>query len=55
LCEAIANEYSETSFIALPINDIEAGYAYPPRVRFELAEKDIDSYRRTAMSGSGKK
>ena len=48
LCEAIATEYSDTSCIALPVNDIEAGYAYPPRVRFELAEKDIDSYRRAA-------
>ncbi len=48
LCEAVATQYSDTSCIALPVNDIEAGYAYPPRVRFELAEKDIDSYRRAA-------
>ncbi len=48
LCEAIATEYDDTTCIALPVNDIEAGYAYPPRVRFELAEKDIDSYRRAA-------
>jgi glycosyltransferase involved in cell wall biosynthesis len=48
LCEAIAAEYSETTCIALPVNDIDAGYAYPTRVRFELMEKDIDSYRRAA-------
>jgi glycosyltransferase involved in cell wall biosynthesis len=48
LCEAIAAQYSQTSCIALPVNDIEAGYAYPSRVRFELPEKDIDSYRRAA-------
>lgn len=48
LCEAIATEYGGTSCIALPVNDIEAGYAYPSRVRFELTEKDIDSYRRAA-------
>jgi glycosyltransferase involved in cell wall biosynthesis len=48
LCEAIAAQYRQTTCIALPINDIEAGYAYPPRVRFELTEKDIDSYRRAA-------
>lgn len=48
LCEAIAAEYSGTTCIALPVNDIEAGYAYPPRVRFELTEKDIDSYHRAA-------
>jgi glycosyltransferase involved in cell wall biosynthesis len=48
LCEAIAAQYSQTTCIALPVNDIEAGYAYPARVRFELPEKDIDSYRRAA-------
>jgi glycosyltransferase involved in cell wall biosynthesis len=48
LCEAIAAEYEATTCIALPVNDIESGYAYPPRVRFELVEKDIESYRRAA-------
>jgi glycosyltransferase involved in cell wall biosynthesis len=48
LCEAFAAAYGETSCIALPVNDTEAGYAYPPRVRFELTEKDIRSYRRAA-------
>ena len=48
LCEAVASAYSETTCIALPVNDIEAGYAYPTRVRFELTEKDIHSYRRAA-------
>jgi glycosyltransferase involved in cell wall biosynthesis len=48
LCEAIATEFRETTCIALPVNDIETGYTYPPRVRFELNEKDIESYRRAA-------
>ena len=48
LCEAIAAEYEGTTCIALPVNDIEAGYPYPARVRFELIEKDIDSYHRAA-------
>ena len=48
LCEAFAVEYPQTTCIALPVNDIEEGYSYPPRVRFELTEKDIDSYRRAA-------
>lgn len=48
LCEAIATEYSETTCIALPVNDIAGGYVYPSRVRFELTEKDIASYRRAA-------
>jgi glycosyltransferase involved in cell wall biosynthesis len=48
LCEAIAIEHSDTTCIALPVNDIEGGYPYPSRVRFELVEKDIESYRRAA-------
>jgi glycosyltransferase involved in cell wall biosynthesis len=48
LCEAIAAEHSDTTCIAVPVNDIEGGYAYPSRVRFELAEKDIESYHRAA-------
>jgi len=48
LCEAIAAEHSGSTCIAVPVNDIEGGYAYPPRVRFELTEKDIESYRRAA-------
>jgi glycosyltransferase involved in cell wall biosynthesis len=48
LCEAFAAEYPEDTCIALPVNDIEPGYAYPDRVRFELVEKDIESYHRAA-------
>ncbi|HAX82534.1 MAG TPA: glycosyl transferase family 1 [Actinobacteria bacterium] len=48
LCEAVADRYPETSCIALPVNDTDAGYPYPSRVRFELTEKDIESYRRAA-------
>jgi len=48
LCEAIATQYPQKTCIALPVNDIEIGYDYPSRVRFELTEKDVDSYRRAA-------
>jgi glycosyltransferase involved in cell wall biosynthesis len=48
LCEALADEFKGTACIALPVNDTEAGYEYPSRVRFELTEKDIESYRRAA-------
>src|SRR5690349_756491 len=48
LCESISDEYKGTACIALPVNDTEEGYEYPPRVRFELVEKDIESYRRAA-------
>jgi len=48
LCEAIATEFPGTACLALPVNDTEEGYAYPARVRFELTEKDVDSYLRAA-------
>lgn len=48
LCETMASEYPGTTCIALPVNDVETGYEYPARVRFELTEKDIESYRRAA-------
>ncbi|MGA8264692.1 MAG: glycosyltransferase family 4 protein [Ignavibacteriaceae bacterium] len=48
LCEAIAKQYSDTTCIAIPVNDVATGYGYPSRVRFELTEKDIDSYLRAS-------
>ncbi len=48
LCEAIASQYTGTTCIAMPVNDIGDGYSYPTRVRFELNEKDIESYLRAA-------
>jgi glycosyltransferase involved in cell wall biosynthesis len=48
VCEAVAAAYPAITCLALPVNDTEAGYTYPPRVRFELSEKDIASYRRAA-------
>ena len=48
MCEAVAVQYSSTTCIALPVNDITDGYSYPTRVRFELTEKDIDSYLRAS-------
>jgi len=47
-CEALAAKAPEASIFAIPVNDTEEGYAYPPRVRFELAESDVESYRRAA-------
>src|SRR5690606_14422331 len=48
LCETFASAYNEITCIALPVNDLDTGYAYPNRVRFELSEKDIMSYHRAA-------
>ncbi len=30
------------------VNDRPEGYEYPPRIRFEIDEKELDSYRRAA-------
>src|SRR6266478_5874134 len=48
LCESIAAECPEACCFAVPVNDREGGYAYPPRVRFEIEESDLASYRRAA-------
>jgi glycosyltransferase involved in cell wall biosynthesis len=48
LCEAVATVCPETTCFAVPVNDREGGYEYPPRVRFEIEEKDLASYRRAA-------
>jgi len=48
LCDAIHAEYGATELLALPVNDIEEGYDYPARVRFELSEDSLASYRQAA-------
>jgi len=46
ICEAIAEEFPATKCIVGSVNDRPEGYDYPPRVRFEIDEKELDSYRR---------
>ena len=48
LCDAIHAEYGATELLALPVNDTEEGYTYPARVRFELYEDKLASYRQAA-------
>ena len=48
LCDALHAEYRTTELLALPVNDTEEGYAYPARVRFELSEDNLASYRQAA-------
>jgi len=48
LCDAIQAEYGTTELLALPVNDTEEGYTYPARVRFELSEDTVASYRHAA-------
>lgn len=48
LCEAVSTALPSALCYSGAVNDRTEGYAYPPRVRFELQEKDLDSYRRAA-------
>jgi len=48
LCDALHAGYGTAELLALPVNDTEDGYDYPARVRFELLEDDLASYRQAA-------
>ena len=48
LCEAIGQSYPTIPVTALAMNDTAEGYAYPDRVRFELAQQDLRAYQRAA-------
>jgi glycosyltransferase involved in cell wall biosynthesis len=48
LCEAIAAEYGTARLLALPVDDTDAGYDYPARVRWSLAQDKVKSYEEAA-------
>jgi glycosyltransferase involved in cell wall biosynthesis len=48
LCDAIAAEYGAAHLSVVAINDGQSSYLYPERVRFEISEGDIESYRAAA-------
>jgi glycosyltransferase involved in cell wall biosynthesis len=48
LCEALSSEYGTTRLLAMPVNDTELGYSYPPRVRWTLSQEDLQSYEDAA-------
>jgi glycosyltransferase involved in cell wall biosynthesis len=48
LCDAITAEYGGAGLLVGAVNDHQSSYAYPARVRFEIAEGEISSYRATA-------
>src|SRR5437667_803804 len=47
LREAVASQYPTQCFV-VPVNDVEGGYEYPARVRFEIEEQELSSYHRAA-------
>jgi glycosyltransferase involved in cell wall biosynthesis len=48
LCEAVAAAAPASECFACAVNDRVDAYEYPPRVRLEVDEKELDSYRRAA-------
>jgi len=48
ICESVAAEATDADCFVGAVNDRSQGYDYPNRVRFELQEKELDSYRRAA-------
>ena len=48
LCSAISEEYGAARLLALPVNDTQQGYDYPARVRWSLAQDDVQSYQEAA-------
>jgi glycosyltransferase involved in cell wall biosynthesis len=48
ICDAIATEFPECQCVVGAVNDRPQGYDYPARIRFEIDEKELDSYRRAA-------
>src|SRR5271165_4691199 len=48
LTDAVTAEFSALDCFVIAMNDPGRRYAYPARVRFEIAENDLASYRRAA-------
>jgi len=48
LCNAIAAEYGAAQLSVVAINDGQSSYRYPERVRFEISEGNLASYRMAA-------
>ncbi|NTU74390.1 glycosyltransferase, partial [Candidatus Roizmanbacteria bacterium] len=48
LCESFASSNPSVQCYAIPITDIEEGYQYPERVRLEIKEQELDTYKAAA-------
>lgn len=48
ICESFSAINPDIQCFAIPITDTEEGYKYPERVRFEIIEKDIETYKAAA-------
>jgi glycosyltransferase involved in cell wall biosynthesis len=50
LCDAISAEYGADQLSVVAVNDGQSSYTYPERVRCEIREGDLSSYRAAADS-----
>jgi len=48
LLRAVAARHPQSQCFAVPVNDTDGCYQYPPVVRFEIEEQDLESYQRAA-------
>jgi len=48
LCTSTATQFPSADCFVVPVNDIPGGYDYPPEVRFEIEEQELESYLRAA-------
>jgi glycosyltransferase involved in cell wall biosynthesis len=48
LHRAVSSQYPTIQCPVVAVNDRSEGYDYPPEVRFEIPEKDLQAYRRAA-------
>jgi glycosyltransferase involved in cell wall biosynthesis len=45
---SVCGRFPDAECFVVPVNDRPEGYDYPPEVRFEIDEPDLESYRRAA-------
>lgn len=45
---SVAGRIADAECYVVPVNDQPEGYDYPPEVRFEIDEQDLESYHRAA-------
>jgi glycosyltransferase involved in cell wall biosynthesis len=48
VCQSLRQLPAGLECLVVPVNDIAKGYDYPPEVRFEIVEQDLESYQRAA-------
>jgi glycosyltransferase involved in cell wall biosynthesis len=48
LCGAVAGQAPDAKCIVIAVNDRLEGYDYPPEVRFEIHQRNVDDYRAAA-------